>query len=173
MKMDRLTVNKMWMVKVDLHCLRTVTATAVVRTKIREAWECGCGVITFMHGAPDVSEWDHKTGQRGSIKWNIRKLIEAGEFDEWIKRPDTIKEVPQHLLDMINNDPNDSEEEKQREIRWFQNSRKQAWNDARLAGETNIGLKPNPDPLPELFFTELPPREYERSKRKKRQPPRV
>ena len=64
---------------VDLHGYDVVTAVELARSRVAEAYRNGYAHVELLHGAGDVEK--PREGGRGRIKWELRRMLEAGEFD--------------------------------------------------------------------------------------------
>ena len=71
----------------DLHGLDVLTAVRFAVTRVREAYENGYDEIELLHGAADVRE--PVADGRGRIKWELRRLLEQGDLDQWSRREDS------------------------------------------------------------------------------------
>jgi hypothetical protein len=65
---------------VDVHGYDVLTAIDVVRLALREAHANGYDVLEILHGARDVSSHVAAGEGRGAIKWELRGMLERGEF---------------------------------------------------------------------------------------------
>jgi len=74
---------------VDLHQYSTSTALVVLDTKIKEGWRGGLDALRVIHGAPDVDVEDETyIGVRGSIKREVLRWLEEGEWAEFVQSYD-------------------------------------------------------------------------------------
>ena len=69
-------------IEVDLHNYTHITAIAVSREKIKEAYDHGFKFIRLIHGAVQIR--DKNDG--GSIKFALRSMLKRGEMDRWVDR---------------------------------------------------------------------------------------
>jgi len=71
-------------ITVDLHGFDVLAAVDAAVARIEDAFRNGYDEIELLHGAADVQEPVEEG--RGRIKWELRRLYEAGRFDGWIDR---------------------------------------------------------------------------------------
>lgn len=69
---------------VDLHGFDVLSAVDAAVAKVEDAYRNGYDEIELLHGAADV-QVPVEEG-RGRIKWELRRLFEAGRFDGWVDR---------------------------------------------------------------------------------------
>ena len=69
---------------VDLHGFDVLSAVDAAVAKVEDAYRNGYDEIELLHGAADV-QTPVEAG-RGRIKWELRRLYEAGRFDGWVDR---------------------------------------------------------------------------------------
>ncbi|HEX8959426.1 MAG TPA: hypothetical protein VF770_06350 [Solirubrobacterales bacterium] len=69
---------------VDLHGHDVLTAVDFAMRRVAEAYGNGFDSVELIHGAADVEE--PVDSGRGRIKWELRRLFEAGRFDGWVDR---------------------------------------------------------------------------------------
>ena len=67
-----------------MHGFDVLTALELARTRVAEAWRNGYGEVELMHGAAYLEEGPR--GGRGKIKFALREMVEAGEFDAFAER---------------------------------------------------------------------------------------
>src|SRR5579859_4009691 len=71
----------------DLHGFDRRTAIRFALTRAREAQLNGYESIEFIHGAADVAR--PSAEGRGGIKWDLRAMLERGEFDAYCIRSES------------------------------------------------------------------------------------
>jgi hypothetical protein len=72
--------------RVDLHGYDVLTAVDLARLSVSEAYLNGYSYVELLHGAADVTEpVAAGAGARGGIKWELRRMLERGEFDSWCR----------------------------------------------------------------------------------------
>ncbi len=71
-------------VTVDLHGFDVLSAVDAAVARIEDAYRNGYEEIELVHGAADVQ--GPVDEGRGRIKWELRRLYEAGRFDAWVDR---------------------------------------------------------------------------------------
>lgn len=69
---------------VDLHGYDVMSAIELARRRIEDAYRNGYEEIELLHGSGDVHEPVEEG--RGRIKWELRRLHDAGAFDRWADR---------------------------------------------------------------------------------------
>jgi hypothetical protein len=67
--------------RVDLHGYDVLAATEYALTAVAEGYENGYQFVELLHGAADVTEPVEAGGGRGGIKWELRRMLERGQFD--------------------------------------------------------------------------------------------
>lgn len=73
--------------RVDLHGFDVLSAVELARTRVAEAWRNGYGEVELFHGAAYLEEGPR--GGRGRIKFELRRLVEEGQFDAFAERAQT------------------------------------------------------------------------------------
>ena len=68
--------------RVDLHGFDVVGAVEYASRAVGDAYANGYSAIELLHGAADVTEPVHPGEGRGAIKWELRRMLEGGEFAE-------------------------------------------------------------------------------------------
>lgn len=69
-------------IEVDLHDYSHMTAIAISREKIKEAYDHGYKFIKLIHGATNIRD----KNEGGSIKFALRAMLKRGELDRWVDR---------------------------------------------------------------------------------------
>jgi hypothetical protein len=69
---------------VDLHGYDVLTATDVALLRTSEAHANGYAVVELLHGAADVSVPVAAGAGRGAIKWELRRMLEQGQFNAFV-----------------------------------------------------------------------------------------
>lgn len=75
----------------DLHGYDIVTAIDVTVTTLREAYENGYQSVDVRHGSRDVVDPVQPGEGRGGIKWELRRMIDRGQFDTWVSGADVME----------------------------------------------------------------------------------
>ena len=76
--------------RLDLHGFDVLTACDTALLFTREAYANGYHQIELVHGARDVVEpVQGGEGQRGGIKWELRRMLDHGQFDAFCRRQDS------------------------------------------------------------------------------------
>ena len=66
--------------RVDLHGYDVVGATEYATRAVADAYANGYATVELLHGAADVTEPVRPGEGRGAIKWELRRMLEAGEL---------------------------------------------------------------------------------------------
>lgn len=69
---------------VDLHGYDVLSAIDLATLRVEEAYRNGYDEVELLHGSGDVHE--PVDSGRGRIKWELRRLHDAGGFDRWAER---------------------------------------------------------------------------------------
>ena len=70
--------------RVDVHGYDVLSAVEVASVAIREAYENGYPEVEIVHGARDVTSHVAAGDGRGAIKWELRAMLDRGEFNSWV-----------------------------------------------------------------------------------------
>ncbi len=71
--------------RVDLHGYDVLSATDVAMVALREAYANGYQHLELLHGAADVVDPVEAGGGRGGIKWELRRMLDRGQFDAYCR----------------------------------------------------------------------------------------
>lgn len=77
--------------RVDLHGYDVLTAVDVTLLTLREAYANGCRVVEVSHGARDVVQPVAAGEGRGGIKWELRRMLDRGQFDEYVSGAEALE----------------------------------------------------------------------------------
>jgi hypothetical protein len=69
--------------RLDLHGYDVVTAVDIALLAVREGYENGYLAVEVVHGARDVVDAVGAGEGRGGIKWELRRMVERGQFSQW------------------------------------------------------------------------------------------
>jgi len=67
--------------RVDLHGYDVLSAAEYARAAVRDGYDNGYQFVELLHGAADVTEPVAAGEGRGGIKWELRRMLEQGQFD--------------------------------------------------------------------------------------------
>jgi hypothetical protein len=70
---------------VDLHRYDVKSAAELALTAVHEAYLNGFQMVELVHGAADVTTPVEPGGGRGAIKFELRRMLAAGEFDAFCR----------------------------------------------------------------------------------------
>lgn len=71
-------------VTLDVHGYKPDKAIRTVLSILEDAHLNGFTQVTVIHGARDVRH--APLSGRGGIKWQLREMLDAGRFDQWVER---------------------------------------------------------------------------------------
>ena len=69
--------------RVDLHGYDVLTAVDFALEQTAEAYANGYASIELLHGAADVTQPVAAGEGRGGIKWELRRMLERGQFNTY------------------------------------------------------------------------------------------
>lgn len=70
--------------RVDLHRYDVRTALEVAFRAVQDAYANGYEAVEILHGARDVTSHVAAGEGRGAIKWELRAMLDRGEFNAYI-----------------------------------------------------------------------------------------
>ena len=70
--------------QLNLHGYDVATAVDLTVRTVREAYDNGYPLVEVLHGARDVVDPVHPGEGRGGIKWELRRMVDRGQFDTWV-----------------------------------------------------------------------------------------
>jgi hypothetical protein len=77
--------------RLDLHGYDVVTAIDIAVVTVREAYDNGYLAVEVLHGARDVVEPVQAGEGRGGIKWELRRMVDRGQFQAWTSAVDLLE----------------------------------------------------------------------------------
>jgi hypothetical protein len=77
--------------RLDLHGYDVATAIDVTLLTLKEAYENGYRQVDVLHGSRDVVHPVDPGEGRGGIKWELRRMIDRGQFDTWVSGADVME----------------------------------------------------------------------------------
>ncbi|MFY9614399.1 MAG: hypothetical protein WAT58_03275 [Candidatus Dormiibacterota bacterium] len=77
--------------RLDLHGYDVATAVDIALRVVREAYDNGYLEVEVLHGARDVVDPVHPGEGRGGIKWELRRMLDRGQFDAWVSGADALE----------------------------------------------------------------------------------
>ena len=95
--------------QLNLHGYDVATAVDLTVRTVREAYDNGYPLVEVLHGARDVVDPVHPGEGRGGIKWELRRMIDRGQFDAWVSG---VEALEGRIRFQVRNNP------KQRPERW-------------------------------------------------------
>ena len=75
----------------DLHGHDVLSAIDLARLTVEEAYANGYQAVEIVHGARDVASHVAAGDGRGAIKWELRAMLERGEFDALISSSEVME----------------------------------------------------------------------------------
>jgi hypothetical protein len=69
--------------RLDLHGYDVATAVDLTVLTLREAYQNGYRQVDVLHGSRGVVHPVDPGEGRGGIKWELRRMIDRGQFDAW------------------------------------------------------------------------------------------
>ncbi|MHB8509328.1 MAG: hypothetical protein ACYDGR_11865 [Candidatus Dormibacteria bacterium] len=91
--------------RLDLHGYDVLTATELANLTVREAYQNGYQAVELLHGAADVVEPVKGGEGRGGIKWELRRMLDEGRFDEFCRSRQDHQLLEGMLRLMLRNNP--------------------------------------------------------------------
>ena len=76
---------------VDVHGYDVLGAVDLVRLAVQEAYANGYEAVEVLHGARDVTSHVGAGEGRGAIKWELRGMLDRGEFSALVASSEAIE----------------------------------------------------------------------------------
>jgi hypothetical protein len=77
--------------RLDLHGHDVLSAIDLARLTVQEAYANGYQAVELLHGARDVTSRVAAGEGRGAIKWELRAMLERGEFDALVESSEVME----------------------------------------------------------------------------------